>query len=318
MGVTAGDRQDIGTGRINGREALRPLIRSGGVGALLGGLSTLLALLPWDYLGGLCQGWGCLARFILMVLVVVPVVAALLGWGVLRLVGVRPAWRVAVVGTLLGVLAVYLFSRAGGAGVWGVHASPLLLAVTYAAAAAVTLPGIGSPRRWWALAAVLVLLWPVTGAIADRQVSNYREQQLEASLVPLLAPKLNGYRLYFADANTFSGTFGYLILPSSVPTSALDREARGIRVTVGRQLPGFAPPDACVVKSGSAEESTGPCEQVATDTWRAATYNSVRYIARREGVIVVLTGGGPTVSDGDLRAMAQSLAVRRTGFFLTG
>lgn len=230
--------------------------------------------------------------------------------------GPRPAWRVAAVGTLLGVLADVLCYRAGGSGLWGSYAAPLMLAAAYAAAAAVALPGVGSLRHWGALAGVLVLLWPLTGMLAGQQRSAHEERQLAASQVPLLAPELDGYRLYFAEANKFSGTFGYLILPSSVPTSAADRERLGIRVTVAPQLPGFAPPDACEVRSGGTEVAAGRCEQVAPDTWRSNTYDSVRYIARRQGVIVVLTGGGPTVSDSDLRAMAQSLAVRKTGFFL--
>ncbi|MGW6951004.1 hypothetical protein ACWGHD_29365 [Streptomyces xanthophaeus] len=275
-----------------------------------------MAVLPWDS-DDFCrsEGWGCLGPA-LMLMAAVPIVAALLGWVVLRVLGVRPAWRVAGVGALLGGLADVLAYRAGGSGLWGSFAAPLLLAAAYAAAAAVVLPGVGSLRRWGALAGVLVLLWPLTGVLGDQRVSKYQEQQLAASQVPLLAPELDGYRLYFAEANKYSGTFGYLILPSSVPTSADDREDRGIRVTVGPQLPGFAPPDACNVMSSSTQEASGHCEQVATDIWRSNTHDSVRYIASRQGVIVVLTGGGPTVSDSDLRAMAQSLAVRKTGFFL--
>ncbi|MFD5143053.1 hypothetical protein [Streptomyces sp. NPDC058401] len=291
------------------------MVRPAGVGALLGGLWILVAVLPWDF-DDFCrsEGWGCLG-FALMVLAATPVVLALLGWVVLRAAGVRPAWRVAGVGTLLGVLAAVLSSRAGGTGPWLSFAAPIVLAAAYAAAAAVALPGVGSPRRWGALAGVLVLLWPLSGVLGDQQVSAYRDRQLASSKVPLLAPELDGHRLYFAEANEFSGTFGYLILPSSVPTSADDREALGIRVTVGPQLPGFAPPEVCRVMSGSAEESTGRCELVAPETWRATTYDSVRYIARRQGVIVVLTGGGPTVPESDLRAMAQSLAVRKAGSF---
>ncbi|MCJ0869558.1 hypothetical protein [Streptomyces sp. AP-93] len=256
-------------------------------------------------------------------MVAVHVVAALLGWVGLRVAGVRPAWGVAGVGALLAVPAEVLSCRAGGSGLWGSLAAPLLLAAVYAAAAAVVLPavvlpGVGSLWRWGALAGVLVLLWPVTGVLGDQQVAEYRERQLAASQAPLIAPELDGHRLYFAEVDDFSGTFGYLILPSSVPPSADDRERRGIRVTVGPQLPGFAPPDACEVKAGSTQSGTGRCEQVAPDTWRSETYDSVRYIARRQGAIVVLTGGGPTVSDGDLRAMARSLAVRKTGFFLDG
>ncbi|MFE4257358.1 hypothetical protein [Streptomyces sp. NPDC056883] len=305
-----------GVGRAGGHEALRPLVRPAGVGALLGGLCILVALLPWDF-DDFCrsEGWGCLGYF-LVLMAAAPVVATLLGWVVLRVAGVRPAWRVAGVGGVLGVLAAVLSARAGASGPWFLFTAPLLLAAAYAAAAAVALPGVGSLRRWGVLAGILVLLWPLTGVLGDRQMSQYQEQRLAASQVPLLAPDLDGYRVHFAEADTFGGTFGYLILPSSVSAGAADREARGIRVTVGPQLPGFAPPDACEVKAASTQRDTSPCEQVAPDTWRSPTYDSVRYIARRQGAIVVLTGGGPTVSDDDLRAMTRSLVVRKTAFFL--
>ncbi|MFZ3496019.1 hypothetical protein ACODT5_22850 [Streptomyces sp. 5.8] len=317
MDVTAEAR---GAGRTGwrGRELLRPLIRPAGVGAVLGGLWLLVAVLPWDF-DDFCrgEGWGCL-EFMLMVTTTAPVVTTLLGWLLLRLAGVRPAWRVAAVGAPLGALAVVLPARAGASGLEISFAAPLLLAAAYAAAASVALPGVGSRRRWAALAGVLVLLWPLTGALGDRRVAAEREQLFVSAAVPLLAPELEGYRVHFAHVDEFSGTFGYLILPSSVPIGADDRYQRGIQVTVGRQLPGFAPPDACQVLTGSAYEGTGRCEQVAPETWRSTSYTSVRYIARRQGVIVVLTGGGATVGDSDLQAIVRSLAVRRTGFFLDG
>ncbi|MFB6522228.1 hypothetical protein [Streptomyces sp. NPDC056401] len=317
MDVTV-EEQDRGggAGRTGGSEALRPLIRPAGVGALLGGLFVLVAVLPWE-MDDFCrsEGWGCLG-FYLTVMAAAPVVATLVGWAVLRMVGVRPAWRVAGVGGVLGVLAAVMPGRAGASGPWFMFAAPLLLAAVYAAAAAVALPGVGSLRRWGVLAGVLVLLWSLTGVLGDRYLSRYEEHRLAASQVPLLAPDLKGYRVHFAEADTYGGTFGYLILPSSVPTSAADREERGIRVTVAPQLPGFAPPDACEVQSATTQRDASPCEQVAPDTWRSPTYDSVRYIARRQGAIVVLTGGGPTVSDADLRSMTRSLTVRKTGFFL--
>ncbi|MCX4782456.1 hypothetical protein [Streptomyces sp. NBC_01264] len=278
------------------------MIRSAGVGALLGGLLVLVVVLPWD-LDDFCrsEGWGCLWVFF-MLMAAVPVVAALVGWVVLRLVGVRPAWRVAGVGALLGVLAAVLSARAGSWGPWVLFAAPPVLAAAYAVAAAVALPGVGSLRRWGVLAGVLVLLWALAGVLGERQVSGYRERQLAFAQVPLLATELDGYRLYFAEADQYSGTFGYLILPSSVPVGAADRERLGIRVTVAPQLPGFAPPNACEVVSGSTQRDSGPCEQVAPDTWRATTYDSFRYVARRQGVIVVLAG---------------SLTVRKTGFLTT-
>ncbi|MFE9634709.1 hypothetical protein [Streptomyces sp. NPDC006463] len=319
MGVTVEEHGNGGGGGMTrrGREVLRPLIRPAGVGALLGASWLLLATLPWDF-DDFCRSeepWGCLG-FGLLMLAVIPLVGTLVGWVALRVAGVRPAWRVALLGGLLGVVVDFLYSRAGSGSLLGSFAAPVLLAAVYAAAAALVLPGVGSPRRWGVLAAGLLLLWPLTGALSDHRVSEDKLRELAASRVPLLAPEASGYRMYFPEANKYSGTFGYLLLPPSVKTSDADREQRGVRVTVGPQVAGFAPPDACEVESGGTRLDASPCEQVAPETWRWSRYGSIRYIARRQGVIVVITGGGPTVSDSDLRAMAESLTVRKPGFFL--
>ncbi|WP_314244941.1 hypothetical protein [Streptomyces sp. DSM 40907] len=322
MGATVEERAGSGAGRAqSARAVLGPLARPAGVGALLGALWLLVAVLPWDF-DDLChsdEAWGCLG-FGLLMLAVVPLVTTLVGWVLLRVAGVRPAWRVAALGGVLALSAEYLFSRAGGGSLLASYAMPLLIAAAYAAAAAVALPGIGSLRRWGVLAAALLLMWPLTGALGERSISQYAERQLAASKVPLLAPELHGYRLYFPDASSYKGTFDYLLLPRPVEASAADREARGVRVTVAPQAAGFAPPDVCEVDSNGARVDTGPCEQVAPDTWRwsgsGSGSGSIHYIARREGVIVLLTGGGPTVSDEDLRAMARSLTVRKPAFFL--
>lgn len=305
------------TTRGGREEAFGPLRRPAGVGALLGCGWLLALVLPWEF-DDLCRSdepWGCLG-FGLVLLAAVPVVGTLLGWALLRAVGVRPAWRVAAVGGLLGVVAAALFFRAGAGGVWAVLAMPLVLAAAYAAAAAVALPGVGTPRRWAVLAAVLVLLWPLTGALATYRVSEGRARELAASPVPLLAPDLNGYRLYFASAGKYSGAFSYLLLPKSVQPGAADRQERGVWVKVAPQVAGFAPPAACEIETVNGRQDVAPCEQVAADTWRSSTNGYSHYIVRREGAIVVLSTQGPSVSDGDLRAFATSLKARRPGFFL--
>ncbi|MFE5810557.1 hypothetical protein [Streptomyces sp. NPDC056491] len=319
MGATVGERGGASGGaRAGGASAvLDPLARPAGVGALLGVLCLLVAAMPWDG-DDLCRSqepWGCL-WFTLLMLAAVPLAGTLVAWMLLRVAGVRPAWRVAALGGVLALLAEYLYSRAGGGTLLASYAVPLLLAAAYAAAAAVALPGVGSLRRWGALAAALLLAWPLTAALGERSITDRAEGELVASKVPLLAPDLHGYRMYFPEASEYSGTFGYLLLPRPVETSAADREQRGVRVTVSPPVAGFAPPDVCEVESGGPRVDAGPCEQVAPDTWRSSRAGSIRYIARREGVIVVLTGGGPSVPDGDLRAMADSLAVRRPAFFL--
>ncbi|MFD9414302.1 hypothetical protein ACFWC9_06140 [Streptomyces goshikiensis] len=318
MGVTVGERGSSGGERERrGREALRPLIRPAGVGALLGVGGLLVAALPWD-MDDFCRSeepWGCLG-FSLGVFAAIPVVCTLLGGVLLRAVGVRPAWRVAALGGLLAVLAVVLNERAGVGSIGGLFAAPLLLAGAYAAAAAVVLPRTASRRRWAVLAGVLLLMWPLTGVLSDYRVSDRKLRELAASRVPLLAPDVDGYRLYFPSADEYSGRFTYLLLPTSVKPSADDRERRGVWVAVAPQVAGFAPPGACESESSSGRTGAGPCEQVAPDTWRSSHYDSTRYIARRQGVIAVFSTQGPSVSDSDLRAMAASLSVRSPGFFV--
>ncbi|MFD7915505.1 hypothetical protein ACFV30_33150 [Streptomyces sp. NPDC059752] len=319
MGATVEERgvESGGARQRNARAALDPLARPAGVGALLGALWLLVAVLPWDF-DDLCHSeepWGCLG-FGLLMLAVIPLVTTVAGWVLLRVAGVRPAWRVAALGGVLAWAVEYLFSRAGGGSLLASYAIPLVLAAAYAAAAAVALPAVGSLRRWGVLGAALLLMWPLTGALGEHSISQYTERQLAASKVPLLAPELRGYRMFFPEANAYSGTFGYLLLPRPVETSAADRERLGVRVTVAPPVAGFAPPDACGVYRGVTQIDAGPCEQVAPDTWRSSRSGAIRYIARREGAVVLLDGGGPTVSDEDLRAMADSLTVRKPAFFL--
>ncbi|MER5928765.1 hypothetical protein [Streptomyces sp. NPDC002054] len=313
MGVTVG--MDV-TAAPRGRAALRPLIRPAGVGALLGAGWLLVLLLPWES-DDHCRSeepWGCLG-FGLLLLGAVPLAGALLGWVLLRAAGVRPAWRVAGLGTLLGVLAAVLSSRASGGFLWGPLALPLVLGAVYAVAAAVVLPGAGSLRRWGVLAAVLLLLWPLSGVLGTHSVSEGKARELAASRVPLLAPDTDGYRILFPSAEQYSSTFRYLLLPPSVPPGAADREQRGVWVTVAPPVPGFSPPGACEIDTSSGRVDAGPCEQVAPETWRSSRHGNTTYIARREGVIVSLSTRGPRVPDSDLLAMAGSLAVRTPGFF---
>ncbi|WKD30906.1 hypothetical protein [Streptomyces xanthophaeus] len=320
MGATVeehGGGKNGGGGALRAREVLGPSIRPAGVGALLGVLWFVVAVLPWDF-DDLCHSdepWGCLG-FGLLMMAAVPLVTTVAGWVLLRVAGVRPAWRVAALGGVLALAAEYLFARSGGGSLLASYAMPLVMAAAYAAAAAVALPGAGSLRRWGVLAAALLLMWPLSAALGERSISAYTERQIAAAEVPLLAPELNDYRLYFPEADVYDGTFLYLLLPRPVETSAADREQRGVQVTVGPQIPGFAPPDVCEVYGSRTRVDAGPCEQVAPDTWRSSWNGSIRYIARREGVIVVLSGGGPTVSDEDLRAMAGSLTVRKPAFFV--
>lgn len=132
----------------------------------------------------------------------------------------------------------------------------------------------------------------------------------------MLALEPHDYRMFFPEVDKAGGTFGSLLLPRSVKASAADREERGVRVTVAPQIARFAPPNACDVDTSSGEADVSPCAQVAPDTWRSSRNGVTYYIVRRDGVIVVLRGGGPAVSDSDLRGMPKSLTERKPAFFL--
>lgn len=171
MAATVDERDSRREGGWAGRArtVLGPLIRPAGAGALLGVIWLLASLLRWDRDAvGLChsdEDWGCLGFGLLMLYVVFPLVGALVGWVLLRVAGVRPAWRVAALGGVLELAAEHLFSRAEGGLDLGSYTGVLLLSVVYAAAAAVVLPGVGSLRRWGVLAVVLLLMWPLTAVL---------------------------------------------------------------------------------------------------------------------------------------------------------
>ncbi|RPE36832.1 hypothetical protein [Kitasatospora cineracea] len=83
-----------------------------------------------------------------------------MSWLVLRLVGVRPAWRVAAVVALLFSL---LFDLGVGLSPWGPPevALPVTSTALFASAAALTAPGARLRRTRAVLVAVVVLYWPL-------------------------------------------------------------------------------------------------------------------------------------------------------------
>jgi hypothetical protein len=130
------------------------------VGAGLG-LSWLgLVQVSWDHVLVPCddpESWNCLplGPLILWGLVLVSLP---MSWVVLRLVGVRPAWRVLAAAVLLYRPAIGLRL---GLGSWGLPEVllPVGTAALFALAAGLTAPGAWFRRTRAALLAALVLYW---------------------------------------------------------------------------------------------------------------------------------------------------------------
>jgi hypothetical protein len=140
-----------------------------------GGLSLLVHLvlrLPhWshDFNGLAChreQPWGCLGLAVLGICLLAIALIAL-PWPLLALAGVRPAWQPAGVGALTVLAGYFMYgalivnSPLRG----GVAASVLLPAILYAAAALATGDTWRGPRKWLAVAAVVILYPIIVGTI---------------------------------------------------------------------------------------------------------------------------------------------------------
>ncbi|MGW4812293.1 hypothetical protein ACWEPB_11680 [Kitasatospora cineracea] len=135
--------------------------RAAAVGAGLGLSWIALAQVSWDPLLP-CDHqaeFGCLGAFLLFLGALV-LASLLVSWLVLRLVGVRPAWRVAAVAALLFSLAADL-----GVGLdsWGPPevVLPVTSAALFACAAALTAPGARLRRTRAVLVTVVLLYWPL-------------------------------------------------------------------------------------------------------------------------------------------------------------
>jgi hypothetical protein len=134
------------------RRALASACVAGGLGLLfwlvfhIGSRSLIKA--------GDCGGgpWGCLFVGIVAVLAGILVIVVV-AWPLLRAVGVRPAWPVALVGPIIAMSAypgyLTLAYRSQVPGLW------ILLALSYAAAAVVTAPHL---YRYWSAAVGMTVI----------------------------------------------------------------------------------------------------------------------------------------------------------------
>ncbi|MFI9599966.1 hypothetical protein ACIHCX_08795 [Streptomyces sp. NPDC052043] len=294
------------------------MARSSAVGAGLGAALTALAaaLSEWtldELLPCGRQEWDCLGSALLL-LGAATVFGFLASWLLLRLAGVRPAWRVAVLAGLLVWFGAELSDRAL-AGSLPTAVSPLASAALFALAAALTAP---RPLLWQpriALLVALALLWPLSGLVGDHRTEASKRSELVDAGVPLLAPDVTGYRLDHPWATRYGHELVYRLWPERPGVDANDPNGWAVHVSVAPMEPGFHPP-VCEAHGDSGPFYHMPCKPVAPNTWRTVKQHSVFYFVRRDDAVAVLASYGTHVTDGELRALASTVTVREPGFFL--
>ncbi len=259
------------------------------------------------------QEWGCLGLALLLFRVA-AVVGFLTSWLLLRLAGVRPAWRVAVLASLLFWFGAGLNDRAL-VGSLPTAVLPLTSAALFALATVLTAPRPVFWRPRIVLLIALALLWPLSGLVGDHRTETSKRSELVDAGVPLLAPDVTGYRLDHPWATRHDHELFYLLWPERAGVDVNDPNGWAVHVTVAPVESGFHPP-VCEAQGPSGPLYQMPCELVAPNTWRTVRQHAVFYFVRRNGAVTVLASYGTHISDGELRDLASTVAVREPGFFL--
>ncbi|MGR6918416.1 hypothetical protein ACU635_29575 [[Actinomadura] parvosata] len=212
-------------------------------------------------------------------------------WGVTGLVGGAVAWL------LIGVLAVLapvpepeLIGRL-----------PVLVVPVYVAGGvagfALAVWSLTSPVRWWAVALVTVVPLVSWGAAQrEPQIRAWLEVRgFETSGVPLIAPRIEGYRLVHVDLNAVGPR------PSTWleywRDATPDRGFSEIQVTVWPATAG-SPRDSCLAVTENLG-ATLHCTPLPGDRWVRTGADSgwVTLFARTGGALVMLNGSGVTQAD---------------------
>ncbi|MFJ4677858.1 hypothetical protein [Kitasatospora sp. NPDC088783] len=254
----------------------------------------------------------------LLFLAASAVAGFLLSWLALRLVGVRPAWRVVAVAVLLFWLADNLYYRAGS------RISPDVLlpfasTALFALAAVLTAP---RPPRWRpriALLLVLALCWPLSALLGEHQADEHLRDEITGAGVPLYAPDLTDYRLHNPLANQPAHWFGFTLLPAHPatdnPDDPDDADDRAVRVTVQPVRDTFRPPLCDALDLGSTVRAEN-CEQVTPDTWRQVGPYTLHYFVRRGDYLIVMSADSKNTTTADLQTLTSTLTRRTPDYFL--
>ncbi|MEV8039002.1 hypothetical protein [Streptomyces sp. NPDC086182] len=266
--------------------------------------------------------YGCLG-FALEWSYVLPFLNFLLTWALLRLLGLRPAWLTALLGTGIGwylVRNIDAFQWLPGG---TQYVQPVLCVGAFALAAWFT----QSRRPLWPRAAValsLVLLMPFDSFATTQHVRSELDNELADAGVPLLGPQLPaGYRLNGVGTTGATAeqqaTFYYRISPDSTSDAGtMDDLHQEIQVIVGHVQPGFTPPSHCAALTGDYPVPSHACTPVAPGVWRWSKYDYVDYFTRVGDTVAVLQARTPPTSDAVLRDLAGTMRVRASSYFTGG
>ncbi len=253
--------------------------------------------------------------------VAAPFVSFLLGWPVLRMVGVRPAWLAAPLGSglswyLLKYLTV-LFWLPSGAD----YVRLALQAAAFALAGWLT----ASLRPWWPRAAAVVALALVVplNSLADTRISEQRQNSsLSAAGVPLLGPQVPaGYHLEGIGADTVTDpTFYYRVAPDDPgkgPTTMAQLD-QNIQVIVAPVQSGFTPPSDCAAIDGTYPVPSPACTAVVPGVWRSGADQYFTYYVRVGDAVAAIQAVSPPVSEAVLTGIAETMHVRPPSYFTGG
>ncbi|TKS96300.1 hypothetical protein [Streptomyces lasalocidi] len=189
-------------------------------------------------------GWGCVG-------VVVwwgdatPFVLLIVGWPVLRMLGVRPAWLTALLGAGLSWYLLRHLTAAASLPVlpgginWVQFALPT---AAFALAAWLT----ASLRPWLprvALVVALALVVPVNTFAVSKVNDSRQNAALSATSVPLLGPQVpSGYHIEGVGTEALTApTFYYRLAPDGQDATTMAELQREIQVFVAPVQPQFTP-----------------------------------------------------------------------------
>lgn len=297
--------------------------RAAGVGLASVSVSALATWLLLD--SDACRNaadYGCLG-FVIVWSYLLPSLNFLLTWPALRLVGIRPAWLTALIGTGIGWYLVRNIEALQWLPGGTRYVQPVLCVAAFALAAWIT----QSRRPLWPRAAValaLVLLMPLDSLATTQHVRSRQDNELAGARVPLLGPRVPaGYHLNgvgtSGSAAEVEATFFYRISPDSLSgAETMDELRQEIQVTVGPVQPGFTPPSHCAALTSVYPVPSPACTPVAPRVWRWSKYEYVKYFTRVGDAVAVIQARTPPVSDTVLRNLADSMRVRTPSYFTGG
>lgn len=266
-------------------------------------------------------GWGCLGVAVLWG-DVTPFVLFVVGWPVLRMLGVRPAWLTALLGVGLSwYLLRYLTALdnlpalPGGVS-WVPFALPT---AAFALAAWFT----ASLRPWLprvATVVALALVVPVNTFVVSRVDDSRQEAALSASPVPLLGPRVpSGYHIEGVGTETLTApTFYYRLAPDGRQATSMAELHREIEVIVAPVQPRFTPPSHCAAINSTYPVPAPACTAVAPDVWRSGNSQYVSYYIRVGDTVADIQATSPPVSPAVLTSVARSMSVRQPSYFTGG